>query len=97
MSWLERSELPFVDMMAAHLNDFADFSCSAQEYLDRHYIGHYNPTGNLFCAFAMRSALLELLRSPPPNAVVTGNQASRTATCVCLGTPSALSDQLRCN
>ena len=76
MSWLARSELPFVDMMAAHLNDFADFSCSAQEYLDRYYIGHYNPMGNLFCAFAMRSALLELLRSPPPNAVVTGNQAS---------------------
>ena len=89
MSWLERSELPFVDMMAAHLKDFADFSCSAQEYLDRYYIGHYSPTGNLFCAFAMRSSLLELLRSPPPNAVVTGNQASRTATCICLGTPSA--------
>lgn len=54
--------------------EHADFGCDVETYLTRYYIGHYNSAGNLFCAFAIRQALLELLRSPPPVVAVTGNQ-----------------------
>ena len=74
VGWLQTTGLPFVDLLEAHAKDFANFSCSVEDYLARFYIGHYSTMGNLFCAFALRKPLLELLRSPPPRSMVTGNQ-----------------------
>ena len=31
----------------------------------RYYIGHYNPQGNVFCAFAMRNKLVSMLDPKP--------------------------------
>lgn len=74
VDWLRSAGVPHVDLLEAHAKDFADFSCSVEAYLERYYIGHYNTAGNLFCAFAIREALLGMLRNPPPVGVATGNQ-----------------------
>ena len=38
---------------------------SLDEYLSRYYVGHYNPLGNVFQAFAIKDALVEMLEPKP--------------------------------
>lgn len=66
VDFLKAKNLPFVDLMEAHLADFAMFKGSIEEYLARYYIGHYTPLGNFFTAFAIKPRLLELLDPKPP-------------------------------
>ena len=49
-----------------HAADFAKFRVGIDEYLARYFIGHYNPLGNFFCAFAMKDALIKMLAPAPP-------------------------------
>ena len=60
-----KKNLPFVDLMEAHLSDFAQFSIPIEEYLKRYYIGHYTPRGNFFSAFAIKDKLVEMLDPKP--------------------------------
>lgn len=71
---LRQAGLPFVDTAMPHVEDFASFRGSAQEYVDRYYIGHYNPTGNHFYAFAVKDALLEWLDPKPPAYASAGDE-----------------------
>jgi hypothetical protein len=32
----------------------------------RYFIGHYNPLGNCFCAFAIKGQFARMLQPPPP-------------------------------
>ncbi len=57
--------LPFVDMLDAHATDFAQFNVGVKQYLDRYFIGHYGPYGNLFQAFALRDALVAQMDPRP--------------------------------
>ncbi len=41
------------------------FKFGHKEYLERYYIGHYNPRGNVFCASAIRQKLVEMLEPKP--------------------------------
>ena len=36
-----------------------------KEYLAQYFIGHYNPRGNHFCAFALKDRLVQLLDPKP--------------------------------
>ena len=65
VDFLRRRRLPYVDMMDAHLADFEKYKISAKEYLTQYFIGHYNPRGNQFCAFALKNKLLEMLDPKP--------------------------------
>jgi hypothetical protein len=65
VDFLDRKGWPYVDTLAAHLADFSQFKISLDEYLKRYYIGHYNPHGNHFAAFAMKDALVELMEPKP--------------------------------
>jgi hypothetical protein len=56
---------PFVDLMPAHMDDFAQFKGDLKDYLAKHWVGHYNPRGNQFCAFAILAKLVELLNPKP--------------------------------
>jgi hypothetical protein len=38
---------------------------SIEDYLRRYYIGHYNPRGNYFQAFAIKDKLVEMLEPKP--------------------------------
>ena len=65
VDFLEDKGLPFIDLMDEHLSDFAATPLSVAEYIHRHYIGHYNPTGNRFTASAIRGKLVETLDPKP--------------------------------
>ena len=65
VDFLEKKQLPYVDLLKAHLVDLAQFQASIDDYLRRYYIGHYNPRGNFFHAFALKDSLVELLEPKP--------------------------------
>jgi len=56
---------PYIDLMAAHIEDAKKFDLGIKDYLSQYFIGHYNPRGNFFCAFALKDKLLELLDPKP--------------------------------
>lgn len=66
VDFLKKRGLAYVDLMEAHLAEFASFKISIDDYLKRYYIGHYNPLGNFFTAFAIKDKLVELLDPKPP-------------------------------
>ena len=60
-------------MLEAHVNDLG--KTDLETYLARHFVvaykpgknaGHYTPLGNLFCAFALKDKLVQMLQPPPP-------------------------------
>ena len=67
VEFLEERKLPYVDLMQAHLKEFATFKVGIDDYLKRYYIGHYNPQGNFFAAFAIKNKLVGML-DPKPSA-----------------------------
>jgi hypothetical protein len=66
VDFFDRKKLPCIDLMRAHRADAAQFNGTTDEALARYFIGHYNPLGNHFCAFAIKAALVELLDPKPP-------------------------------
>lgn len=71
---LREMGVPFVDTVEAHVADYQRFRGTAQEYVDRYYIGHYNPTGNHFYAYAVKDALVEWLSPAPPAYASAGDE-----------------------
>ena len=66
VEFLDKRNLPYVDLMQAHLAEFKTFATDLDAYLARYYIGHYNPLGNFFCAFAIKEKLVRMLNPAPP-------------------------------
>lgn len=66
VDFLDRRRLPYVDLLAAHVAESKTFAGDIDAYLARYFIGHYNPLGNFFCAFALKDKLVKLLNPPPP-------------------------------
>jgi hypothetical protein len=71
---LLRMGLPVFDTVEAHVTDFKFFRCTALEYVDRLYIGHYSPVGNNFFAFAVKEPLRAWLDPPPPSYANMGEE-----------------------
>lgn len=65
VDYLDRRRLPYVDLLKAHAADYAKFAPDVEAYIKRYFIGHYNPLGNFFCAFAIKDKLVALLQPPP--------------------------------
>ena len=65
VDFLEARRLPYVDLLEAHAADYAKFKSGIKDYLSRYYVGHYNPQGNVFCAFALRNKLVSMLDPKP--------------------------------
>ncbi|MCY3778476.1 MAG: hypothetical protein OXH11_21075 [Candidatus Aminicenantes bacterium] len=65
LDFLDEKRLPYVDLLEAHGTDFAQFKVTVDEYIRRYWIGHYNPLGNFFQAFAIKDRLVELLDPKP--------------------------------
>jgi hypothetical protein len=55
-----------VDGLQKHVEDYAAYGCPPEEYVQRFYIGHYNPRGNHFFAFAIKDELVAWLDPRPP-------------------------------
>jgi hypothetical protein len=66
VEFFDRRHLPYVDLLKAHAADFAKSAPDIDAYLKRYYIGHYNPLGNFFCAFALKDQLVRRLDPPSP-------------------------------
>lgn len=66
VEFMKQKNLPVVDLLAEHVKDFDKFGMSIEEYNGRYWIGHYNPAGNFFCAFAIKNKLVEMLEPKPP-------------------------------
>jgi len=65
VDFLDEKGLPYVDTLKAHGEDCAQFKISVDDYMDRYYIGHYNPLGNVFQAFAIIKPLVDMLEPKP--------------------------------
>jgi hypothetical protein len=66
VDYLEAHGFRYVDGLQSHLQDYRDFRCSPEEYVRRYYVGHYNPKGNHFFAFAVKNATVDWLDPKPP-------------------------------
>jgi hypothetical protein len=65
LEFLKKKNLPFVDSLAGHLEDFQSFRIAPQAYVKRYYIGHYNPRGNHFFAFVIKDSVVRWLEPKP--------------------------------
>jgi len=63
--FMKKKKLPYVDLMDAHLEDYAKYKISVEDYLKQYFIGHYNPRGNFFHAWALKNKLVETLNPKP--------------------------------
>jgi hypothetical protein len=66
VDYLQSNAFEMVDSLAAHVKDYHAYNCSPEAYLRRYYIGHYNPAGNHFFAFAIKGAVVNWLDPKPP-------------------------------
>lgn len=69
VDFMKQSKLPYVDLLETHMADFAKYKINVDEYLKQYYIGHYNPRGNFFHAWAIKDALVKIL-DPKPYAYI---------------------------
>jgi hypothetical protein len=76
VSFLRDQNIPHVDVLAKHVEDFRNFRLSPQEYINRYFIGHYKPVGNHFFAFAIKDAIAAWLE-PKPVAYRSGSETIR--------------------
>ncbi len=65
ISALDAFNLPYVDLLTTHAEDYGRYKIDIKAYLEQYFIGHYNPSGNHFCAFALKDRLLQLLDPKP--------------------------------
>jgi len=48
-----------------HCEDYKDFNLSVGDYFKRYFIGHYNPAGNHFFAYALKDRVVDWLDPKP--------------------------------
>ncbi|MEQ1826663.1 MAG: hypothetical protein ABL921_11990 [Pirellula sp.] len=65
VDFIKQTGLPVVDLMQEHMEDFKLFKGDIQTYVAKHWVGHYNPLGNFFCAHAILKAIIEVLVPKP--------------------------------
>ena len=65
VDFLKQKNLPLIDLMEAHKTDYLQHRLEMKDYIDKYYIGHYTPLGNLFCAFAIKDKLVDMLNPKP--------------------------------
>jgi len=65
VDFLRMKGLPYIDLMGAHVADYQQFKCSVMEYINRYFVGHYNPQGNFFYAFALKDRIVDILEPRP--------------------------------
>jgi hypothetical protein len=75
VDFLEERQINYFDMNRVHAEDFKNFNLTADDYLKRYLIGHYNPAGNHFFAFAIKDKILDML-DPKPITYRGGREAN---------------------
>jgi len=65
IDFINSKNLPLIDLGQAHFDEFKQFSINLKDYLNKYFIGHYNPLGNMFCAQAIQGKLAEMMDPKP--------------------------------
>ncbi|WP_149274455.1 hypothetical protein [Pareuzebyella sediminis] len=77
IDFIKAKEYSFFDMNEVHFEDFKKFNLSLDDYMKRYFIGHYNPSGNHFFAFALKDTLVQWLDPKPITYQQTGSPLIR--------------------
>jgi hypothetical protein len=65
VDFLGKNGFNFFDMNLVHVEDYRNFNLSVDQYFRRYFIGHYNPSGNHFFAFAICPKIVNWLDPKP--------------------------------
>jgi hypothetical protein len=65
VAWLKDKPYPVIDMRDFFRADYKRFKVDINTYLKQYYIGHHNPAGNFFTAWAIKDQIVEWLEPPP--------------------------------
>jgi hypothetical protein len=65
VNWLKDKPYPVIDMRDFFRADYKRFKVDINAYLKRYYIGHHNPAGNFFTAWAIKNRMVEWLDPLP--------------------------------
>jgi hypothetical protein len=65
VEFMKNKKLPYIDLMETHAKDFLQHNLDMKNYINKYFIGHYNPLGNLFCAYALKDKLVKMLDPKP--------------------------------
>lgn len=65
VDFLRDQEFEFIDANALHVEDFKAFAPDVEAYKKRYFIGHYNPAGNHFFAYAIKDRVVGWLEPKP--------------------------------
>lgn len=65
VDFLQENEFTVFDMNLVHCEDYKDFNLSVGDYFKRYFIGHYNPAGNHFFAYALKHRMVGWLDPTP--------------------------------
>jgi hypothetical protein len=65
VDFLREHGFRYFDMNVVHAEDFKCFRLTYEQYRQRYFIGHYNPSGNHFFAFAIKDTIVNWLDPKP--------------------------------
>jgi hypothetical protein len=65
VEFMEEKDFPYIDLMKSHVADYSQYTLELKTYFDKYFIGHYNPLGNFFCAWAIKNRLTKMLDPKP--------------------------------
>jgi len=65
VDWLKDKPYPVIDMRDYFRADYKQFKVDINTYLKRYYIGHHNPAGNFFTAWAIKDHTVKWLDPSP--------------------------------
>lgn len=65
VDFLEEKRFQVFDMNLVHVEDYKAFNLDPGAYLQRYFIGHYNPSGNHFFAYSLRDRVVDWLEPKP--------------------------------
>ncbi len=65
VDWLSDKPYPVIDMRDLFKAEYEQLKMDANQYVRRYYIGHHNPAGNFFTAWALKPKLVDWLDPKP--------------------------------
>jgi hypothetical protein len=65
VDFLRENGFTYFDMNVVHAEDFKCFRLTYEQYRQRYFIGHYNPSGNHFFAYSIKNRVVEWLDPKP--------------------------------
>lgn len=65
VDYLANRGVRYFDMNLVHAQDYKNYNLSLEKYLQQYLIGHYNPKGNHFFAYAIKDVIVDWLEPKP--------------------------------